>query len=118
TVAADVCELPFETGSADAVLAMHMLYHVPELETALDELERVLAPDGTLFVSTLASDDRPESTALWREAARAVLGTDVRDGMHVVQGHFPLEQAETMLSGRFASVRLHDFPGVIDLPEP
>ncbi|WP_051326382.1 class I SAM-dependent methyltransferase [Glycomyces tenuis] len=120
TVQADVCELPFGTGSADAVLAMHMLYHVPELETALDELERVLAPGGVLFASTLASDDRPEYTALWREATRKALGAEakVEDTHRVVLDHFSQETAQAMLSERFASVRLHDLPGVIELPEP
>lgn len=118
TVAADARDLPFATGSADAVLAMHMLYHVPDLRAALDELERVLAPGGVLFVSTLASDDRPEYAALWREATRQVLGVEQEDAQRAVLDHFSLETAQTMLTERFASVRLHDFPGVIELPEP
>ncbi|WP_051392754.1 class I SAM-dependent methyltransferase [Glycomyces arizonensis] len=118
TVLADVCDLPFESGSADAVLAMHMLYHVPDLQTALDELERVLAPGGTLFTSTLASDDRPEYAALWRQATREALGAESEGPYRVVLDHFSQETAQAMLSERFASVRLHDLPGVIELPEP
>lgn len=78
TVVADVADLPFEDGSADVVLAMHMLYHVPDIGAALDELRRVLAPGGVLFVSTLASDDKREYVPIWQEAARAVLGGEVR----------------------------------------
>ncbi|MFG3342130.1 class I SAM-dependent methyltransferase [Glycomyces sp. NPDC048151] len=118
TVVADVADLPFEDGSADVVLAMHMLYHVPDIPAALDELQRVLAPGGVLFVSTLASDDKREYVPIWQEAARSALGKEVRQALSVVVERFSLETARSMLSERFASVALHDLPGVIDLPEP
>jgi SAM-dependent methyltransferase len=118
TVVADVTDLPFEDGSADVVLAMHMLYHVPDIPAALDELRRVLAPGGVLFVSTLGSDDKQEYVPIWREAAKAALGTEVRQALSVVIERFSLESAASMLSERFASVVLHDLPGVIALPEP
>ncbi|MEU5153580.1 class I SAM-dependent methyltransferase [Glycomyces sp. NPDC021274] len=118
TVAADVADLPFEDGSADVVLAMHMLYHVPDIAAALDELQRVLAPGGVLFISTLASDDKVEYEPLWQEAARAVLGTELRLPRSVLIERFSLEIAESMVTERFGSVELHDLPGVIELPEP
>lgn len=118
TVVADVADLPFEDGSADAVLAMHMLYHVPDIPAALDELQRVLAPGGVLFVSTLASDDKEEYGPIWQNAAKAALGTEVRLTRSALLERFSLEIAESMVSERFASVALHDLPGVIELPEP
>lgn len=118
TVVADVAELPFEDGSADVVLAMHMLYHVPDIPAALDELQRVLAPDGVLFVSTIASDDKHEYEPIWKDAAKAALGTDVRLARSVLIDRFSLEIARVMMSERFESVALHDLPGMIELPEP
>lgn len=118
TVVADVADLPFEDGSADVVLAMHMLYHVPDIAAALDELQRVLAPGGVLFVSTIASDDKYEYEPIWQAAAKAVLGTELRLARSVIIDRFSLEIAESMMSERFASVALHDLPGVIELPEP
>lgn len=118
TVAADVADLPFEDGSADVVLAMHMLYHVPDIAAALDELQRVLAPGGVLFVSTIASDDRLEYEPMWQAAAKAALGTELRLARSVLIDRFSLETAESMMSERFASVVLHDLPGVIELSEP
>lgn len=117
-VVADVRALPFADASADVVLAMHMLYHVPDLQAALDQLGRVLAPGGVLFVSTLASDDRPEYHRIWREAAKRALGAEVGSPSRMVLDHFSLETAQAMLTERFASVRLHDFPGVLEVPEP
>ncbi|MFC3494774.1 class I SAM-dependent methyltransferase [Glycomyces rhizosphaerae] len=118
TVVADVAELPFEDSSADVVLAMHMLYHVPDIPAALEELRRVLAPGGVLFVSTLASDDKQEYHPIWCEAGKTALGTEVRQALSVVVERFSLETAQSMLAERFASVVLHDLPGVIELPEP
>ncbi|MDA1360115.1 class I SAM-dependent methyltransferase [Glycomyces luteolus] len=118
TVVADVADLPFEDGSADVVLAMHMLYHVPDIPAALDELQRVLAPGGVLFVSTNASDDKAEYVPIWQDAAKAVLGAEVRLTLSALLERFSLETAQSMLAERFDRVVLHDLPGVIELPEP
>src|SRR5919106_6553916 len=49
TVACDASELPFEDESFDLVLGHAVLHHLPDLGRAFAELERVLAPGGTLF---------------------------------------------------------------------
>ena len=41
-------QIPFANNSFDVVVANHMLYHVPNLETALAEVRRVLRPFDTL----------------------------------------------------------------------
>jgi SAM-dependent methyltransferase len=43
---ADVRELPFEDGSFDAVIANHMLFHVPDRPRAFAEIARVLRSGG------------------------------------------------------------------------
>ncbi|WP_423465256.1 class I SAM-dependent methyltransferase [Promicromonospora sp. MS192] len=63
------------TDSADVVLAMHMLYHVEDVEAGIRELARVLSPSGTAFVSTNAIEDKSELDNLWRRAASQVLDT-------------------------------------------
>jgi SAM-dependent methyltransferase len=47
TLVADCQEqLPFEDGFFDRVLAIHVLEHLPDLPAALDEVARLLAPEG------------------------------------------------------------------------
>jgi SAM-dependent methyltransferase len=47
TLVADCQErLPFDDGFFDRALAIHVLEHLPDIPAALDEVARVLAPDG------------------------------------------------------------------------
>lgn len=49
---ADCQDLPFATDSFDVIVANHMLYHVPDTDTAFAEFRRVLEPDGHLYAAT------------------------------------------------------------------
>jgi ubiquinone/menaquinone biosynthesis C-methylase UbiE len=49
---ADAREVPFEEGTFDAVVANHMLHHVPDRPRALAEISRVLRARGTLYAAT------------------------------------------------------------------
>ena len=52
-VQASAHALPFPDGTFKAILCTNGLQVIPDLEAAVSELARVLAPDGTLFVSVL-----------------------------------------------------------------
>ena len=43
----DAQAIPFEDATLDAVIANHMLYHVPDRAAALAEIRRVLVPGGS-----------------------------------------------------------------------
>ena len=49
---ADAQALPFPDNALDAVVANHMLYHVPDRPRAYREIVRVLKPGGALFAAT------------------------------------------------------------------
>lgn len=49
----DAESIPFEDKSFDAVIANHMLYHVPDRAHAIGEIARVLKPGGRLFATTV-----------------------------------------------------------------
>ena len=52
----DAEALPVHAGAVDAVLAMHMLYHVPDRARAIAEMRRVLRPCGVALAVTNARD--------------------------------------------------------------
>lgn len=45
-VKADICNLPFEDNSFDVILCNHVLEHIPDDTKAMQELYRVLKPNG------------------------------------------------------------------------
>jgi len=68
---ADAQAIPLADACADAVLASHMLYHVPDQRRALREMRRVLAPGGRVVLATNAADFARELHDVHVAAARA-----------------------------------------------
>lgn len=50
----DAENIPYPNQSFDLVLACHMLYHIPDIDTTLTEINRVIKPNGR-FISTTVS---------------------------------------------------------------
>jgi phosphatidylethanolamine/phosphatidyl-N-methylethanolamine N-methyltransferase len=63
---ADLYSLPFADASFDIVVAANVLHLVPNLETALSSLGRVLAPSGRLIAPTFCHDETARSWVLSR----------------------------------------------------
>ncbi len=49
-VKADICNLPFKDNTFDFIICNHVLEHIPDDTKAMQELYRVLAPNGTAIV--------------------------------------------------------------------
>jgi ubiquinone/menaquinone biosynthesis C-methylase UbiE len=60
----DAQAIPFEDDSFDAVIANHMLYHVPDRAKALGEIRRVLRPGGRFYASTVGQSHLQELSEL------------------------------------------------------
>ncbi len=60
--------IPYEDESFDAVVANHMLYHVPDRPKALSEIKRVLK-DGGHFFATTVGENHMKETHLWEKRA-------------------------------------------------
>lgn len=114
-VASDAALLPFRDGAFGAVLAMHMLYHVPDIDRAVNEAARVLAPGGAYLVSTNASTDKAELTEVWRDAVADVVG-DAPAGRVSFSGRFTLERAPEILGRGFADVDVLPLRSEIEVP--
>ena len=100
---ADAQSLPCPDDSFDAVIANHMLYHVPDRERAASELRRVLSPGGRCFVGT---NDWTHLIELREVAHRFGVAGEMRAPTRV-PGSFDLEEAGTLLSAVFEAVVLH-----------
>lgn len=56
----DAQRIPFGEETFDAVVANHMLYHVPDLDAAFAEIRRVLKSGGRLYASTNSTNNVQE----------------------------------------------------------
>ena len=63
----DAQEIPFEEETFDAVIANHMLYHVPDRSKALGEIKRVLKTGGRFFATTVGDDHMREMMDWYRQ---------------------------------------------------
>lgn len=107
---ANAIALPFPDESFDLVVAMHMLYHVRDQETALAEMHRVLKPGGTLAVTTNGIND----TRKLYELTTAFGGTPYNP----VAAYFGYDAAEQKMMGQFGNVTVAEHPARMRITEP
>jgi SAM-dependent methyltransferase len=98
---ADVAALPTRDGAFSAVLAVHMLYHVPDRDRAVRELRRVLAPGGACVAVT---NGARHTRALRALVERAVGATAPGWQMTPATSGFTAENAAAQLQAAFRSV--------------
>jgi SAM-dependent methyltransferase len=98
---ADAAALPVRDGVFDVVLAVHMLYHVPDREAAVRELRRVLAPGGVCIAVTNGARELRSLRDLVEHAVRqATPGWQLRSAVHP----FTAENGAAQLGAAFRSV--------------
>lgn len=106
----DAQSIPYPDGTFDAVIANHMLYHVPDRRKALSEIRRVLKDDGILFAATLGKDHMRE---MWEHLEG--VATITRE---TITSAFTLENGTAQLQEFFSHVdmsRYEDNLRVTDL---
>lgn len=107
---ADAAALPFEEGSFDAVIAMHMLYHVPDPARAIAEMFCVLKPGGFLAVTTNGAGNMRKMYEL-----TTVFGSPPHDPATEAFGY---EAADRLMRSRFGNVAMSQHPAVLRVTEP
>ncbi len=108
-VQSDAQAIPFPDMHFDAVIANHMLYHVPDLPRSLAEIRRVLKHGGTLYAATNGANHMNEL----RELTEAI-GIDTS---YVVEMSFRLENGAELFSPFFASLTRDDFDDALVVTE-
>ena len=97
----DAQAIPLGAGTFDAVIANHVLYHVPNRLRALKEIHRVLKPSGRLIASTVGEGHLAEIRSLIRRFDPRLLERD----QDVLFG-FTLQSGEPELDAIFDTVDL------------
>lgn len=85
----DMERLPFADASFDVVVTFWTLYFMRDIDAALAEIKRCMAPGGRLIAGTNAPDHEAECGELVSEAIRVALGRDEPD--HDVAARFDLD---------------------------
>ena len=113
----DAQALPFGDEAFDAVIANHMLYHVPDRARALSEIARVLQPGGRLFAATNGSANMAGLTELRRLYDTNEL---VEEGKQISSWSFNLENGLAQLEAHFTEATISRYADslVIDEAEP
>src|SRR5919198_4193540 len=106
----DAQSIPFENETFDAVIANHMLYHVPERPKAIAEIKRVLKPGGRLFATTIGANHLKEM-ANW--IRRVSLATDFIS----FGSPFTLENGLEQLKKFFPQVLVSQYPDNLNVTE-
>lgn len=109
---ADAQALSFADACFDAVIANHMLYHVPDLPRALTEIQRVLKPGGRFYASTIGLEHMHELDELiwqcWPDSPWKGLGKSAP---------FILENGQEMLAPFFTQIAKDTYEDVLEVTE-
>lgn len=102
----DAQAIPFADATFDAVIANHMLYHVPDLPRALGEIRRILKPSGRLYAATNGKAHMAELRALIQQFDPAL---DYMASAAPPERFFSLENGTDHLTPWFQSVELRRY---------
>ncbi len=117
-VVADAQHLPLVDQSVDAVLLMHMLYHVPDPRLAVREARRALRPGGRLLVSTNSSRHLVELREVWRQLVDEVGARGDPEDLDLTNDRFRPEEARSVLREVFDTVTERTLRSAVVVADP
>lgn len=115
-VNADAAALPLRDGAVDVALAMHMLYHCPDIRATVRELRRIVRVGGALVVSTNARAHLQELRVMWTSALSDVVRAPVEPWRSSTE-RFSLEEAAAVIGASFGEVEVQRTDNRLLVPE-
>jgi ubiquinone/menaquinone biosynthesis C-methylase UbiE len=106
----DAQSIPFEDEAFDAVIANHMLYHVPDRPGAISEMKRVLKMGGRLIATTVGENHMKEMNGWLTRVSGGQLS-----GMYSLP--YTLENGGEQLEEFFSSVSLSRYQDSLEVTE-
>ncbi len=107
----DAQAIPFESDYFDAVVANHMLYHVPDRQLALSEIQRVVKPSGQFYASSGGERNLSEIADLLSKFDAGLAAWSNRTDS------FTLENGKAQLSQWFTEVKLTHYEDALEITE-
>ena len=111
-IVADAEKIPFKDAYFDAIIANHVLFYLNDLNQGLNEISRVLKPNGVLYCSTYGSKHMKEITDI-------VQSFDSRINLsnHSLYDVFGLENGQSILKKYFTNVQRMDYQDSLEITE-
>ena len=111
----DAQNISFDDATFDAVVANHMLYHVPDIPKALSEIRRVLKPGGKFYAATNGAGHLQNLKSLEAQ----FLGDNLEHNFREALGSrsFSLQNGEALLEPFFPHVTLHPYEDALEVTE-
>ena len=105
-------KIPYKDETFDVIIAEHMIYFVSNIEKALEEIKRVLKPNGKVYITTNSKNTMNELNELCEKFAP-------NSGLsnNGLSERFNLEEGEKLLKKYFNNVSLNILEGKIILSE-
>lgn len=108
----DAQSIPYPDMHFDAVIANHMLYHVPDRSQALREIRRVIKPGGTFYATTVSRRHMAELSALINR-----FDPSLTFDMSGMTASFSLETAPAQVATYFREIRLRRYPDTLRITD-
>jgi len=102
----NIAKIPYSDNSFDSIIANHVLYHVSNRKKALQEIHRVLKPNGFFYASTIGTNNMLEMKTLVTDFLGNNIYEEILGG---IGDTFSLENGKEQLHEVFDQVELHNY---------
>lgn len=109
--AMDVLDMPFEDNSFDIIVANSMLYHISDVDSALENIHRILREDGAFYATTFGNG------GMINYVNAAMFEMGLSDSKKVGEISFTLENGSDLLRNHFSVVKQETYNAQMEVLE-